>query len=221
MKKKATPEQVAQVNQWNKEKKARHRLRKYFKVNDYLITLTYPKDRRPKDMEQAKADFREVSWLPGRNTRKGAWSCAGTGIFQCTPTGNWHIHVALNLDPDTDIIIEAAWKHGRVKDKQLLYREGNFKKLAQYLTKDAKSQEKYVEKGVLDHKVVEANYSVSRNMPLPEPEKEKLDRWPKEPEAPRGWYIDKESYFEGRNKVTGFPYRHYTLFRIQTGGKRE
>lgn len=221
VKKKATPEQVAQVNQWNKEKKARHRLRKYFKVNDYLITLTYPKDRRPKDMKQAKADFREFYLAAGKEYKKRGMELRWIRNIECPPTGNWHIHVALNRIPDTDIIIEAAWKHGRVKDKQLLYREGNFKKLAQYLTKDAKSQEKYVEKGVLDHKVVEANYSVSRNMPLPEPEKEKLDRWPKEPEAPRGWYIDKESYFEGRNKVTGFPYRHYTLFRIQTGGKRE
>ena len=57
-KKKATPEQVAQVNQWNKEKKERHRLRKYFKVNDYFFTLTYPKEERPPDMKTAKADFR-------------------------------------------------------------------------------------------------------------------------------------------------------------------
>ncbi len=70
VKKKATPEQVAQVNQWNKEKKARHRLRKYFKVNDYLITLTYPKDRRPKDMKQAKADFREFYLAAGKEYKK-------------------------------------------------------------------------------------------------------------------------------------------------------
>ena len=78
VKKKATPEQVAQVNQWNKEKKARHRLRKYFKVNDYLITLTYPKDRRI---------FGSFIWPPGRNTRKGAWSCAGSGTSSAPRPG--------------------------------------------------------------------------------------------------------------------------------------
>jgi len=39
-KKKATPEEVEQVNQWTRERKARHRLRMYFKVNDYFFTLT-------------------------------------------------------------------------------------------------------------------------------------------------------------------------------------
>lgn len=45
-KKKATPEEVEQVNQWTRERKARHRLRMYFKVNDYFFTLTYPKHYR-------------------------------------------------------------------------------------------------------------------------------------------------------------------------------
>ena len=51
-KKKATPEEVEQVNQWTRERKARHRLRMYFKVNDYFFTLTYPKEERPADMKQ-------------------------------------------------------------------------------------------------------------------------------------------------------------------------
>ena len=50
-KKKATPEEVEQVNQWTRERKARHRLRMYFKVNDYFFTLTYPKEERPPDMK--------------------------------------------------------------------------------------------------------------------------------------------------------------------------
>lgn len=58
-KKKATPEEVEQVNQWTRERKARHRLRMYFKVNDYFFTLTYPKEERPPDMKQAKQDFKE------------------------------------------------------------------------------------------------------------------------------------------------------------------
>ena len=58
-KKKATPEEVEQVNQWTRERKARHRLRMYFKVNDYFFTLTYPKEERPADMKQAVKDFED------------------------------------------------------------------------------------------------------------------------------------------------------------------
>lgn len=214
-KKKATPEQVAQVNQWNKEKKARHRLRKYFKVNDYFFTLTYPKEERPPDMKTAKADFREFYKVVGKEYRKRGAELRWIRNIECTSTGNWHIHVVINRIPDTDLIISQAWDHGKVRDKQLLYDKGEFKALAQYITKDAKTQEKYVDKGVLDHKIIESNYSTSRNMPLPEPKKDKLERWPKEPKPKKGWYIDKESYFEGINKVTGFPYRHYTMLRLQ------
>lgn len=65
--------------------------------------------------------------------------------IECTPSGNWHIHVVLNRIPDTDLIIAAAWKHGKVRNKQLLYEKGEFRKLAQYVTKNEKTQKKYVD----------------------------------------------------------------------------
>ena len=220
-KKKPTPEEVAQVNQWNKERKARHRLLKYFKENDYFITLTYQKEERPPNMEAAKADFRKFYLYCGKEYKKRGEVLRWIRNIECTPTGNWHIHVAVNRIPDTDIIISRAWKKGKVKNKQLLYEKGEFKKLAQYITKDDKTQEKYVEKGILDHKIKEADYNTSRNMPLPEPDIKHLKRWPKEPKPKEGWYIDKDSYFEGTNKVTGFPYRRYVMIRIERKEKCE
>ena len=74
-KKKATPEEVEQVNQWTRERKARHRLRMYFKVNDYFFTLTYPKEERPADMKQAVKD------IARKNTGNVARNSGGSGIL--------------------------------------------------------------------------------------------------------------------------------------------
>lgn len=220
-KKKPTPEQVAQINQWNKERKARHRLLKYFKENDYFITLTYPKETRPPNMEEAKKDFRKFYKNAKKEYAKREQEFRWIRNIECTPSGNWHIHVVLNRIPDTDLIVSKAWKKGKVRNVQLLYEKGEFKKLAQYITKDEKTQEKYVEKGVLDHKITEADYSTSRNMPLPDPKVEHLQRWPKEPKPKKGWYIVKESIYEGENKVTGFPFRRYTMVRLERRESRE
>ena len=112
-KKKATPEEVEQVNQWTRERKARHRLRMYFKVNDYFFTLTYPKEERPPDMKQAKQDFKEFYLFCKKEYKKRGQELRWIRNIECTPSGNWHIHVVLNRIPDTDLIIAAAWKHGK------------------------------------------------------------------------------------------------------------
>lgn len=111
-KKKATPEEVEQVNQWTRERKARHRLRMYFKVNDYFFTLTYPKEERPSDMKQAKQDFKEFYLFCKKEYKKRGQELRWIRNIECTPSGNWHVHVVLNRIPDTDLIIAAAWKHG-------------------------------------------------------------------------------------------------------------
>lgn len=214
-KKKVTPEEVEQVNQWTRERKARHRLRMYFKVNDYFFTLTYPKEERPPDMKQAKQDFKEFYLFCKKEYKKRGQELRWIRNIECTPSGNWHVHVVLNRIPDTDLIIAAAWKHGKVRNKQLLYEKGEFRKLAQYVTKNEKTQKKYVDEGVLDHEIAETNFSTSRNMPLPEPKTKILYRWPKEPKPPKGYYIVKDSFYEGINKATGFPYRHYEMIRIR------
>ena len=48
-KKDITPEQIKRRNQWNRERKARHKLKTWFHENDYLVLLTYRRDARPPD----------------------------------------------------------------------------------------------------------------------------------------------------------------------------
>ena len=66
-------------------------------------------------------------------------------------------------------------------------------------------------------RIREANYNISRNMPLPEPKPDKLLRWKKEAKPKKGYYI--AHIYEGRNRVTGHRYRKYTMIRLESRGK--
>ena len=55
---------------------------------------------------------------------------------------------------------------------------------------------------------------IDTDEPTPEPEVKRLARWKKEPKERPGYYIDKETYHEGINPVTGYKYRYYTMIPI-------
>ena len=90
--------------------------------------------------------------------------------------------------------------------------EEDLQKLADYITKDEKTREKKKDGTQAKPRLSEANYRHSRNMPLPEPKPEELKRWPKKVKPKKGYYI--AELFEGKNPVTGYNYRHYTLIRL-------
>ena len=209
---KATPEEIERVNRRNKEKKCRHRLRTYFDVNDYFVTVTYEKDQRPADMEEAKQHFREFIRVLRKEYARRGEPLRWIRNIEVGSRGAWHVHLVVNRIQDTDIIIRDAWQRGRVVGS-LLYDRGEFRDLAAYMTKDEKT----------DTRLREASYSTSRNMPLPEPEEKIYHRWrtwPTDPKVPEGFFLDKETVREGINPVTGHRFRTYTLLRRREGNER-
>ena len=212
-KKKATPEQVAKINQYNKEKKARRRLRQYFHENDWFVTLTYRKQERPPDMKTVKKHFRTFITKVRKEYKKNECEMFWIRNIENNRNNNWHIHLVINDIPDLVKMLNQLWPHGTVHDSKQLYKRGGFRDLAAYITKDEKSTRKDLGE-IMDHVVTEASYSTSRNMPLKPPKERVLKRWQEEPKAKQGWYIDKDSFFEGINPVTGYKYRHYSMFRI-------
>ena len=203
--KKPTPEQIEKINQRNKEKLCRRKLRQHFDVNDYFSTLTYRREARPPTMEAAKKDFADFLKKVRREYKKRGEELKWIRNIETGTKGAWHIHMVINRIPDTDVIIAAAWKHGKVQN-QLLHEKGEFRELAAYITKTPKT----------DPRLKESNYSASRNLPIPEPEKKEYLRWKTWGKAriPKGWYLDPESYYEGIN-IMGYRYRTYTLLRIE------
>ena len=210
-KKKLTPEQMEKQNQTNREKKARRKLREHFQEEDYFSDLTYRKDARPPDMEAAKEQFSKCIRQVRKEYRKRGYELKWIRNVEVGTKNGWHIHVIINRIPDTDIILQAAWPYGKVINT-LMYEKGGFADLAAYITKTPAT----------DPRLRESDYSASRNLPIPEPEKKIYRHWKtwKEIKVPAGYYLDKSSVKEGINPYTGYRYRSYSLLPLQDGGKK-
>lgn len=210
-KKKPTSEQMEKVNQMNREKNTRRRLREYFREHDYFTTLTYRREERPPDMKKAKKDFKKFIRKIKEGYRKAGYELFWIRNIENGTKGAWHVHLVINRIEGTDILLSKAWPYGKVIS-QLMYEKGGFADLAAYMTKTEKTgNSEEQEKG--GKRIKEASYSASRNMPIPKPKTKKLRRWPKEPYEKKGWILEKETCYEGLNPVTGYPYRHYTLVK--------
>lgn len=199
-KKKATPEQVKRQNQLNKAKNCRRRIKNNFEEDDYYWTLTFGKDQRPKTMEEAKAIWtklqRKLRTEYKRQRKKFKWIIS----IEKGKKGAIHFHLITNRIEDGDRFMKKLWTCGSIY-LRLLYDNGDYKALADYMTKAAEGGE-------------ESYYSHSRNLPIPEPRVKKLKGKWEDIEPYKGYYIDKESVVEGINPVTGYKYRHYTMIRI-------
>lgn len=207
--KKPTPEQMEQINRLNRERIARWKLREHFDVHDYFSVLTYRKEERPPDMKGAKEDFRKFIRIVRKEYKKRGAELKWMRNIEVGTKGGWHTHIVVNRIPDTDIIMKQAWQKGKVVN-QLLYEKGEFAELAAYITKTPKT----------DQRLKESHYSTSRNLPLPDPIEKTYKHWKswqdiEKVRIPEGFYLDKSSYVEGINPLTGYKYRRYTLLRVR------
>jgi hypothetical protein len=205
-KKKSTPEQMAKVNQKNKEKKCRRKLMQYFSEGDYFTCLTYQKENRPQDMKDAKKDFSDAMKVIRREYKKRGEQVRWIRNIEVGTRNAWHVHLVINRIQDTDLILRKAWSKGKVIN-QLLYERGGFRNLAAYITKTPQT----------DKRLRETSYSTSRNLPLPEPERKVYIRWKtwNKIRIPKGYYVDPDSVYEGINPITNYPYREYTLLKLK------
>lgn len=199
---KPTKMQMAMRNQKSKENTARRKLRMHFRVEDYFTRLSYRVDERPPDMDAAKNDFSRFIRKVRTEYKKRGCELKWIRNIEVGTKNAWHIHIVVNRIPDTDLILSRAWKHGAIHN-QLIYDQG-FVKLAAYITKSP----------LTDTRLRESSYSTSKNLPVPDPEK-KVIRWKEfhKIKPPKGYYLDKETYFEGINAM-GYKYRTYTFLRF-------
>ena len=215
-KKKLTKEDMQRVNHENKFRRARHRLLKYFKTDDYFITWTFEMSKRPESMKEAVDLFGKAIGYVRKEYRKRGYELFWIRNIEKGTKGAWHIHVVLNDIGDTATIATNAWKHGgtnciQIKRSDKLYDE-DFTRLANYITKDENTREEKKDGTPGKPRLREASYNISRNMPLPKPKVDKLVRWKAEPKPKKGYYI--ANIHEGINPVTGYKYRRYTMIKL-------
>ena len=203
-KKKPTPEQMRRQNQFNRTRRLRRMMRANFQENDLYWTLTFKKERRPRDMLEAKDIWTKLQREIRKICKKQGVSFKWVVRIERGSKGAIHIHLVMNAI-DKPSKIRKLWEDYGRAHLEYMYEEGGFADLAAYMTKPEEKDE-------------EVYYSHSRNLPIPKPLIEMVrmslsDR--DDIEVPEGYYLDKSSLIEGYNPVTGYPYRHYTLVRIR------
>lgn len=191
-------------------------LLEYFNTGDCFATWTYEVSKRPQDMAEALKHFQKAIRAVRREYRKRGYKLFWIRNIERGTKGAWHIHLVVNEIGDTASILKKAWEHGMtacitVNQSDKMYDE-DFTKLAQYMTKDEHTAYKKADGTPGKPRIRETSYSHSRNMPLPEPEVDKLVRWKKEPKPKKGYYIAR--IYEGINPKTGYKYRRYTQIRL-------
>ena len=214
-KKKPTKEDMQKVNAMNKARLCQYRLIQYFDSGDYFATLTYKVSERPPDMKTAKQHYQKLIRYVRKEYKKRGSPLFWIRNIERGTKGAWHIHLVITRIPDTARILEEAWPYGGIYLTQLKkskYYSEDFAELAGYITKSEHTREKKADGSEAAPRIKESSYSTSRNMPLPEPHKDKLERWPKEVKPKKGYYIAR--IHEGINPATGYKYRRYTMIRI-------
>lgn len=214
-KKKPTEEQVRYVNAMNKARRCRQRMLEYFGAGDILATWTYEVRNRPPDMQAALKDFQKAMRYVRKEYKKRGYEVFWIRNIEKGTKGAWHIHLVINEIGDTVSIITRAWANGgtwSMEIKNSKYYDEDFTKLANYMTKDEHTTEEKKDGKPGKPRISEANYNTSRNMPLPEPKVDRLQRWKQDQKPKKGYYIAKK--YEGINPVTGYKYRRYTMIRL-------
>ena len=215
-KKKPTKEDMQKVNAMNKARLCQHRLLQYFTEGDYFVTLTYRADARPPDMKTALKHWTNFIRKMRRKYKKRDAPLFWIRNIERGTRGAWHIHLVINRIPDTANILEESWTYGGIyltQIKKSKYYSEDFEELASYLTKGAYTREKKADGTLAAPRIRESSYGTSQNMPLPEPKKKPLVRWPKDVKPKKGYYISR--IYEGINPVTGYKYRRYTMIRCR------
>lgn len=212
--KKPTPEDIQRQNQWKRERDVRRIIKWNFKKMDYWMTVTYKKGERP-SWEQMVKDIQWLLRTVRRKYKKYGQELKYIYRLGIGKKGGPHIHILVNRfsteETGTDIIFSECWTKGHINFKTV-YDSGGYKDLAEYIVKPMEEWEPEEIK----------RYHPSRNLIRKDPEEKIINKrnladksgkgiYPK---APKGYYVDKDSVRMGKNPVTGFFYRHYTLVKL-------
>lgn len=212
--KKASPEDIRKQNQWIKERLIRRIIKWNFRKNDHWCTLTYPKGARP-NWKEIMTDVQKAIRKVRERYKKQGIELKYVYRIGIGKRGGSHVHILLNRfsteETGTDVILSECWTKGHVNFRTT-YEFGGYKELAEYIAKELEEWEPKEMK----------RYHCSRNLIRKDPEEKVIKRrsladkqgMPIYPKAPKGYYVDPDSVKIGKNPVTGYYYRHYTLVKL-------
>ena len=120
-----------------------------------------------------------------------------------------HFHLLINkafeIYPDD---MEKLWPYGYFEQKIYQGKAEDAIRMASYFVKEIQSDEKAA--------VFKRRWTSSKNLIKPKEKVETLPstEWAKDIKVPNGYYLDKDSLYEGVN-MTGYPFRVYRLIKLR------
>lgn len=211
-KRQPTPEEMAKVNERNAAKKLRRKIARNFGAGDYHVVLTYKGE--PPGKEGAAEKLRKVL----RNLQN--WYKRRGGELKYIKVTEYkrkriHHHIIINNMEGCMQKLRELWEGGVYPS--VMYEEGGYEELANYLIKETKLTMKEMEAPC------KLRYSCSRNLAEPEKETEivKAEKWVETPIPKKGFWIPKNSVVNGISVKTGRKYQYYTMVPIEQIGKKE
>lgn len=215
-KKKKTPEDIARQNETNRWKKVQRIILANFKVGDWHLILKYRKDKKPVTYMEAVEHRKKFISAMRQIYKKVGIPFKWIAVTERGKKGQvLHNHLIIEDICTADLItvqlVKKLWEHGH-QFFVSLYEDGEYEKLAEYIVKaETKEEAEW------------STYSRSRNMIVPIAEKQVINRrrWKKEPVAPKGWYVVKDSVWNGINPYNDRPYQRYTLRKLNGKGDQD
>lgn len=206
-KEKPTSERIKKNNQRRKQREAARMVEQYFNEDDLVINLTFRKEQRPEDMATAKQIFKAFANYIRKEYRKRYYELFWMRNIEVGPKNAWHIHVIVNRIEGAEFLIKDYWRQfGGVFFQYLQDKRDQGEDIGEYIAKAP----------ITCDRVVDTSWSHSRNINKVEGEDTIISghAMTDKPRVPKGWYLDKESYYEGTNE-DGYPFRTYTIRRIK------
>ncbi len=212
---KKTKKEIEEANLRQAARRLSRKINANFKPGDLHVTLTYKKDARPAP-EEAYKIIRDFLGDLRKEYKKHGFELKYIHATEYERKAIHH-HLIVNWVNDgkgtTRDYIRSFWK-GRGNPKYVdLYDSGEYQALADYLIKETeKTFRKSPEK---------QRYSCSRNLIIPKPEKhirKTKKGWRKDPRPLKGYYIVKDSLYNGFDKL-GYPYQRYVMVKLDTQEK--
>lgn len=205
---KPTTEDIKRNNLRMAKAKLRMLIDNNFVEDDYYLTLTFKQELDPAKSKKAIQKFViDLRKQYKKQTKELKY------IYFAEEKGHIHFHMLVNRGIElTTNMMRKLWPYGFIKIEYFRGDAEDAIRLAEYHTKERNISDDNTD----IQRVFKRTWVKSNNVQPPE-EKIKIlkaTEWKHEVKVPNGYYLDKESYYEGVNNA-GYPFRFYRLIKVR------
>ena len=228
-----TPEQSRKWYERKRARAVRLVMEANFSPGDPWVCLKYRAGTRKKINEVSKDLSKFCRYLRDNYHSRGQ-ELKWIARIEVGKLGGTHVHIILNhCEGANDLaLITKAWQHeadgASRPDVQCLEGPESWDQLADYITKEARSDDEQIHlPGTIEEKKAALRIRSSRNLIRPEPKRTRISRRQimklieEGPKPAEGYSVIPDSVERGENPVTGTPYIRWRERRISRSPQKD